>query len=97
MDDFPEPAGNHEKLVIGAHLDRRAGGRGALRSISLDFWDFVELGTGNTEFLQAVGDRVEDVKSPRGGGLNVNNLRLDGSDRFHSKISFFIVCEISVV
>ena len=93
---FSESARNNDKFVVAADFNGRAGRMRPLRSISLDFWDFVELGTGNIEFLQAVGDWLQDVKDPERSGLNVEDFSFDGSDGSHSSLLFYGV-KITVI
>ena len=83
--------------ALSAHLDRRACGRMAYRLVVADVFDVVKIGVGNTDFIQAFGDGIQNIKGPGRGGDSIDDFRLNDGDRFHSKISFFIVCEISVI
>ena len=83
MNLFPEETGYHDKFVVAADFNGRAGRTRPLRSILENMGDFVKLGAGNTEFLQAVGDWFQDVKDPERSGLNVGDFSFDGSDRSH--------------
>ena len=88
-DFLPKEAGDQVQ-ALAAHLDRRAGGRMAFRLVVADVFDVVKIGVGNTDFIQAFGDGIQNIKGPGRGADSIDDLRLNDGDRFHGKISFFI-------